>query len=97
MEKSLCDCVGDKTTSSSDSQTASVRDRLRVVSSASWRAARSRIGRVHDDLGIEARSTAYAAQCYAREKPWRVAGASALLALLVGYLIGARLRVRTDR
>jgi ElaB/YqjD/DUF883 family membrane-anchored ribosome-binding protein len=66
------------------------RDRLRGATSASLRAAKSRLARVGSDMRIEARYTAHAAERYARQKPWRVAAAAAALALLVGYLIGAR-------
>jgi ElaB/YqjD/DUF883 family membrane-anchored ribosome-binding protein len=63
----------------------------------SWRAARARIARVGDDVRIEARSTAYAAQRYAREKPWRVAGVVAAVALFAGIVIGARLGAAASR
>ena len=66
------------------------RDRLREATSASWRAAGARLARLSDDVRIEARSTAHAAERYAREKPWRVAGMAAAIALLAGYLIGAQ-------
>jgi ElaB/YqjD/DUF883 family membrane-anchored ribosome-binding protein len=66
------------------------RDRLREATATSWRAARNRLARVGTDVRIEARYTAHAAERYARQKPWRVAGAAAALALLAGYLIGFR-------
>jgi ElaB/YqjD/DUF883 family membrane-anchored ribosome-binding protein len=66
-------------------------ERLRLGAAASWRAARSRLARVGDDVRIEARSTAHAAERYARQKPWRVAGVAAAVALLAGVVIGARL------
>jgi ElaB/YqjD/DUF883 family membrane-anchored ribosome-binding protein len=58
----------------------------------SWRAARARLARVGDDVRIEARSTAYAAERYARRKPWRVAGVAAVVALVTGYVIGLQAR-----
>jgi ElaB/YqjD/DUF883 family membrane-anchored ribosome-binding protein len=73
-----------------------VATRLREMGGPSLRAARDRLARVGDDMRIEARSTAYAAERYARQKPWRVAGAAALLALITGYLIGLQAS-RTSR
>jgi ElaB/YqjD/DUF883 family membrane-anchored ribosome-binding protein len=68
-----------------------IAGRLRGASGPAWRAARSRLARVGDDVRIEMRTTAHAAQRYARQKPWRVAGAAAAIALLAGCLLGATL------
>jgi ElaB/YqjD/DUF883 family membrane-anchored ribosome-binding protein len=90
MESTTFEGPLDESTASGESAPEGVRERLRVVTGASWQAAKSRIARVSDDVRIEARSTAHAAERYARQKPWRVAGAAAALALLAGYLIGAQ-------
>jgi ElaB/YqjD/DUF883 family membrane-anchored ribosome-binding protein len=58
------------------------------------RGANARVSRVRDDLAIEARSAAYVANRYARERPWRVAAGAAAIALVAGFLIGAAGRWR---
>jgi ElaB/YqjD/DUF883 family membrane-anchored ribosome-binding protein len=68
-----------------------VRERAPEAAAPTWRAAKARLARVGDDVRIEMRSTAYAAERYAREKPWRVAAAAAGIALLAGCLLGAAL------
>ena len=75
----------------STSRAAQESERLRLAAGASWRAARARLARVCDDVRIEARSTAHAAERYARQNPWRVAAAAAAVALLAGLIIGLRL------
>jgi ElaB/YqjD/DUF883 family membrane-anchored ribosome-binding protein len=75
----------------SSSQAGQEPARLRVAAGASWRAARARLARVGDDVRIEARSTAHAAERYARQKPWQVAAAAATVAFLAGLIIGVRL------
>jgi ElaB/YqjD/DUF883 family membrane-anchored ribosome-binding protein len=59
-----------------------------------WREANARMSKAKDDLTIEARSAAYQANRYARERPWRVVAGAATLALVAGFLIGAALRGR---
>lgn len=85
------------TGSSCASSSGQVGGRFREVTGPAWRAARARLARVGDDMRIEARSTAYAAERYAREKPWRVAGVAAAIALFAGMVIGARLGAAASR
>jgi ElaB/YqjD/DUF883 family membrane-anchored ribosome-binding protein len=75
----------------SSSQAGQEPARLRLAAGASWRAARARLARVGDDVRIEARSTAHAAERYARQKPWQVAAAAATVAFLAGLIVGVRL------
>ncbi len=70
-------------------QVRKLTERLRGMTGPGWRSARSRLSRMRDDLRIEARSTAYRAQRYAHQRPWRVVAAAAAVSLLVGYLIGS--------
>jgi ElaB/YqjD/DUF883 family membrane-anchored ribosome-binding protein len=91
MEESTSGSSADEGGGAALDAAESPHHRAREMTGPSWRAAKARLARVGDDVRIEARSTAYAAERYARENPWRVAGAAAVLGLLVGGVIGATL------
>jgi ElaB/YqjD/DUF883 family membrane-anchored ribosome-binding protein len=64
--------------------------RAKAKLSARISAARASAGRVGGAVAERARSGARATDHYARDQPWRAVGISAVVGLLIGFLLGRR-------